>query len=120
MEVSKDLIRSCLLYDFKVSLSAAASSLRISQAFGDRAVNERTLRQCFKIFRSGDLSLCDESRSGQPHVRLRLHILGKTYRLSKWFSAHAVGTSLETTIGSLYVVAFSPLYRIHIQSSAYQ
>ena len=38
MEVSRDLVRSCLLYDFKVGLSAAASSLRICQAFGDGAV----------------------------------------------------------------------------------
>ena len=40
--MSKDLIRSCLLYDFKVGLSAAASSLHICQAFGDGAVNECT------------------------------------------------------------------------------
>ncbi|GFW42196.1 histone-lysine N-methyltransferase SETMAR [Trichonephila clavipes] len=114
--VSKELVWGCLLYDFKVGLSAAASSRRICQAFGDSAVNERTARHWFQKFRSGDLYLCDKARAGRPQalddealqaaieedssqtcgelarqfntssetVRLRLHRLGKTYRLSKW------------------------------------
>ncbi|GFS59105.1 histone-lysine N-methyltransferase SETMAR [Trichonephila inaurata madagascariensis] len=41
MDVPKELVRGCLLYDFKVGLSAAALSLRICQVFGDSAVNER-------------------------------------------------------------------------------
>ena len=63
MEGSKDLVRSCLLYDFKVGLLAAASSRRICQAFGDSAVNERTAKRWFQKFKSGDLSLRDEPRT---------------------------------------------------------
>ncbi|GFS38703.1 histone-lysine N-methyltransferase SETMAR [Trichonephila inaurata madagascariensis] len=59
IDVSKELVQGCLLYDFKVGLSVAASSRRICQAFGDSAVNERTARHWFQKFRSGDLSLCD-------------------------------------------------------------
>ncbi|GFV66190.1 histone-lysine N-methyltransferase SETMAR [Trichonephila clavipes] len=38
-----------------------STSRRICQAFGDSAANERTAR-------SGDLSLCDEARTGQPQA----------------------------------------------------
>ncbi|GFY48374.1 histone-lysine N-methyltransferase SETMAR [Trichonephila inaurata madagascariensis] len=65
MDVSKELVRDCLLYDFKVGLSAAASSRRIGQAFGSSAVNERTARNWFQKFRSGDLFLCDKARTGR-------------------------------------------------------
>ncbi|GFW87935.1 histone-lysine N-methyltransferase SETMAR [Trichonephila clavipes] len=65
MDALNELVLGCLLYDFKVGLSATASSRRISQAFGDSAVNERTARHWFEIFRSGDLSLCDKARTGR-------------------------------------------------------
>ncbi|GFY66166.1 histone-lysine N-methyltransferase SETMAR [Trichonephila inaurata madagascariensis] len=65
MDVSKELVRGCLLYDFKVGLLAAASSRRICRVFGDIAVNERTTRHWFQKFRLGDLSLCDKARTGR-------------------------------------------------------
>ncbi|GFS60985.1 histone-lysine N-methyltransferase SETMAR [Trichonephila inaurata madagascariensis] len=68
MDVSKELVRGCLLYDFKVDLSAAASSRRICQAFGDSAVNKRTERHWFRKFRSRGLSLCDKARTGRPQA----------------------------------------------------
>jgi len=67
MEVSKQLVRVCLLYDFNVGLSAAASSRHICQAFDENAVNERTTRHWFQKYRSGVVSLADEPRSGRPH-----------------------------------------------------
>ena len=68
MEVSEDLVQRCLLYDFKVGLIAAASSLCICQAFGDGAVDECTARCWFQKFKLGDLSLHDKPCSGQPQV----------------------------------------------------
>ncbi|XP_035220488.1 histone-lysine N-methyltransferase SETMAR-like [Stegodyphus dumicola] len=116
MDASKVLVRTSLLYDFKVGLSAAESSRRICQAFGNDAVNERTARQWFQKFWSGYMSLSDAPRSGKPQalddealraaikkdtsqtceelaarfqvsdktIRLHLHLIGKTYKLSKW------------------------------------
>ncbi|GFT16047.1 histone-lysine N-methyltransferase SETMAR [Trichonephila clavipes] len=69
MDVSKEPVRVYLLCDFKVGLSAAASSRRICQvAFGDSAVNERTARHLFQKFRLGDLSLCDKAQTGRPQA----------------------------------------------------
>ncbi|GFS62128.1 histone-lysine N-methyltransferase SETMAR [Trichonephila clavipes] len=68
MGVSKGLVWDCLLYNFKAGLSAAASSRRICQAFGDSAVNERTTRHWFQKLRSRDLSLCDKARTGRPQA----------------------------------------------------
>lgn len=39
MKVSRDLIQGCLIYNFKMGLSAAASSCRIRQWFGGSAVD---------------------------------------------------------------------------------
>ncbi|GFY42047.1 histone-lysine N-methyltransferase SETMAR [Trichonephila inaurata madagascariensis] len=64
MDVSKELFRGCLLYDFKMGLSAAASSSRICQVFGDSAANERTARHWFQKFRSGDLSFVIKLEQG--------------------------------------------------------
>ncbi|GFU05194.1 histone-lysine N-methyltransferase SETMAR [Trichonephila clavipes] len=68
MDVSKELVRGCLLYDFKVGLSTAASSRRICQEFGDSTVNKRTARHWFQNFRSEDLSLCDKARTRRPQA----------------------------------------------------
>lgn len=63
MAVSQKPVRDCLLYVFKVDLFAETSSYRISQAFGDKAVNENTAKHWFQNFKSGDLFLCREARS---------------------------------------------------------
>ncbi|GFU93229.1 histone-lysine N-methyltransferase SETMAR [Trichonephila clavipes] len=66
LDISKELVRGGLLYDFKVGLSSSASSRRICQVFGDSAVNERMARHWFQKFRSGDLCLSDKARTGRP------------------------------------------------------
>ncbi|GFV73616.1 histone-lysine N-methyltransferase SETMAR [Trichonephila clavipes] len=63
MDVLKELIRDCLLYDFKVGLSAAASSRRICQAFGDSAVNEN-----YHLFHSQDNHLRGKSFTKEADV----------------------------------------------------
>ncbi|GFY37890.1 histone-lysine N-methyltransferase SETMAR [Trichonephila inaurata madagascariensis] len=68
MDVSKELVRSCFLYDFKLGLSASASSRRICQAFGDSSVTEHMARHWFQKFRSGDLSLSDKARTVRPQA----------------------------------------------------
>ncbi|PRD26774.1 UNVERIFIED_CONTAM: Histone-lysine N-methyltransferase SETMAR [Trichonephila clavipes] len=65
LDISKELGRGGLLYDFKVGLSSSASSRRICQVFGDSAVNERMARHWFQKFRSGDLCLSDKARTGR-------------------------------------------------------
>lgn len=60
--MSKQLVRGCLIYDFKVGFYETAPCRRIRQAFVGNAVSDRYW------FRSGDLLLCDEFRSGQPHI----------------------------------------------------
>ncbi|GFY70242.1 histone-lysine N-methyltransferase SETMAR [Trichonephila inaurata madagascariensis] len=66
MDVSKELVLGCLLYDF--GLLAAASMCRICQAYRDSAVNERKARHWFQKFRSGDLSLRDKAQTGRPQA----------------------------------------------------
>ncbi|GFX99665.1 histone-lysine N-methyltransferase SETMAR [Trichonephila clavipes] len=66
--VAKEFFQGCLLYDFKVGLSAAALSCPICQASGDSVVNECTTRHWFQKFRWGELFLCDKARTGRPQA----------------------------------------------------
>ncbi|GFY57116.1 histone-lysine N-methyltransferase SETMAR [Trichonephila inaurata madagascariensis] len=68
MDLSKELVRGCLLNDFKVGLSATASSRRICQAFADSDINECAARHWFQKFTSIDSSLCDKARTGRPQA----------------------------------------------------
>ena len=60
--------RSIFLYEFKLNENAAETAEKINQAFGSEIANERTVRRWFGKFRSGDISLEDESQSGRPTV----------------------------------------------------
>ncbi|GFT28384.1 hypothetical protein NPIL_157031 [Nephila pilipes] len=82
----------------------------------------------------------DEPHSGRPHalsdealpvpieegrsltcdeLANQFIVFDKTVRLQQHLLGKAVGSSQATTSDNLYVVAFSPQYSIHIQSSAY-
>lgn len=62
----KVAIRSCLLYEYKLGTNASEACRKICLAFGEDAVKERTARNWFQKFRSGNESLEDEPRSGRP------------------------------------------------------
>lgn len=68
MEVSKLIIRSCLLYDFNRDLSAGESQRSINDAFGAGTVSKATAKDWFARFRGGDFDLDDRPRSGRPSV----------------------------------------------------
>ena len=50
IEVFKDLVRSCLLYDFKVNLLVTVSNRRICVAFRDSTINEHSASHWFQKF----------------------------------------------------------------------
>lgn len=66
MAVKNSIIRSCLLYEFKLESNASEASRKICSAFGEGAVKERTARFWFEKFRSGDENLEDAPRNGRP------------------------------------------------------
>ena len=55
-------IRACLLYEFKLGTSASSASRKLCTAFGKGAVSEKTARNWFQKFRSGNETLEDEPR----------------------------------------------------------
>ena len=50
----KLIIRACLLYEFKLGTSASSASHKLCTAFGEGAVSERTARNWFQKFCSGN------------------------------------------------------------------
>ena len=62
----KLIIRACLLYEFKLGTSASSSSRKLCTAFGEGAVSEKTARNWFQKFRSGNETLEDKLRAGRP------------------------------------------------------
>ena len=61
MAVSDAIIRACLLYEFK-------ACRKISAAFGEGTIAERTGQKWFKKFSSGNENLEDEPRSERPSI----------------------------------------------------
>ena len=62
----KSIIRSSLLYEFKLGSNTSEASRKINFAFGEEAVKERTARNWFQKFTSSDKNLEDAPRSGRP------------------------------------------------------
>lgn len=66
MDNEKFVIRSVLLYEFKKGTSGAETFRSVTAVFGEACISERQCRWWFERFRSGNLSLADEPRSGRP------------------------------------------------------
>ena len=62
----KSIIRSCLLYEFKLGSNASETTRKINFDIGEDAVKKRTARNWFQKFSSGDENLEDAPRSGRP------------------------------------------------------
>ena len=54
------------MYEFKLGTSNSSASRKLCTAFGEGAVSERTARNWFQKFCSGNETLGDEPRAGRP------------------------------------------------------
>ena len=66
MNRDKWFFRHVLLHYFDLKKTAAETHRLISETYGEQAPSERTCREWFQRFRSGDFSVEDKERSGQP------------------------------------------------------
>lgn len=66
MSVDKVHLRHCILYEFEKKNNASIACENICAVFGIGVLNVRTCQRWFKKFRSGDLSLEEDARSGRP------------------------------------------------------
>ncbi|XP_065664499.1 histone-lysine N-methyltransferase SETMAR-like [Hydra vulgaris] len=66
MATQPTIIRSCLLYEFKLGRNVTQAAKNICTAFGEGTVSERTAQKWFQRFSSGDESIEDLPRSGRP------------------------------------------------------
>ena len=66
MQKSKEHIRHCLLYDYKLGINASEAARNISRVLGEGAVSKATACRWYERFRNKDYSLEDEQRSGRP------------------------------------------------------
>lgn len=57
-----------MLYEFKLGHTATQACRNITEAWGEGIVNDRGVQRWFARFRSGDMSLDDQPRSGRPSV----------------------------------------------------
>ncbi|CAK9796133.1 Histone-lysine N-methyltransferase SETMAR [Anthophora plagiata] len=65
MEKSKQHIRHVMLWEFQNGNNAANTAKKICDVIGEGVVSERTVRNWFAKFRSGDISLQYEPKPGR-------------------------------------------------------
>ena len=66
MNISKETIRTCLLYEYKLGTNASETSRKICCAFGQDTLSRTTASRWYNKFNNNDFSLQDEARSGRP------------------------------------------------------
>lgn len=63
---SKEHLREVLIHYFVLKKSPAESHRILVEAYGEHALSVATCERWFKRFKSGDFSVKDKERSGQP------------------------------------------------------
>jgi len=66
MEYKNEHFRHILLFYFRKGKRAAETHREICEIYGTDCITKRTCQNWFRKFRSGDFSLKDNKRSGQP------------------------------------------------------
>ena len=64
--MEKEHFRAIFLYEYRLGTKAAETTRKIQDAFGEEAVNVRTVQRWFARFRSGDESFEDDHAGGHP------------------------------------------------------
>jgi [histone H3]-lysine36 N-dimethyltransferase SETMAR len=64
--VNKMLLRHSLLFCFKLGETAAEAHRKLCQAFGQDVMSERSCREWFRRFKSGDMDVEDKPHTGRP------------------------------------------------------
>lgn len=63
---TKQHLRESLLFCYNLKKSAAEARRLMTEAYGEYALSEPTCREWFRRFKTGDFSVEDNKRSGQP------------------------------------------------------
>ena len=67
IKLSKEVIRTLLLYEFELNHDAGTAAVNINRANGRQVVSERTAYRWFAKFREDNTDLNDQPKSGRPH-----------------------------------------------------
>ena len=93
MEISKEHICLCLLYEYMLGHSASAATRNICRAFGPGSIGKTTATDRFNRFRNGNFSLQDEARPGRP-TTIDLDELRSLLETDPTLTTTAVATTL--------------------------
>ena len=72
--MQKEHFRAIFLYEYRLGTKAAETTRKIQDAFGEEAVNVRTVQRWFARFRSGDESFEDDHAGGHPPALENEHL----------------------------------------------
>lgn len=68
MEINKEKIRYILQYHYDQGDTAEQATKKICAVYGPNTVSYATAKRWFKRFRSGNMNVEDEARSGRPAI----------------------------------------------------
>lgn len=63
---TREHLRACLLYEYRLDTPAAETHRRLCTAFGPNIISKTAVYDWFERFKAGDESLEDQPRSGRP------------------------------------------------------